>query len=625
MCSSRAHFGLAHLVHTPVTVGHLAGREKPEQYFVREKTLSTSRRTLLRATPLFVCALVAAYGCGGTALRTQSPEPLDALVSNVRLVGDYARPFGTHALKIEGIGLVAGLNGTGSDPAPSPLRAALLEEMQTREIENPNAILSSPTTALVLVRGYVRPGQSKGDIFDVKITLPNRSEATSLRGGTLLETRLTEVVQAGGQFREGRLQAIATGPVLCGVGADKDKADAVSLLQGSVLGGGRVVEPRMIGLSLRGANASVNAAVQIGRALNSRFHRHSYGPGQKGVAKPKTDTFIELAIDRRYRHNVDRYLNVIRSVAVRETEIQRIERLQMLESQLLDPVTAATAALRLEAIGHQAIDALKQGLSSTDAYVRFYAAESLAYLDQAEAAKPLAELAADEPAFRAYALSALSAMDDVSAYDELVKLLSSRSAEARYGAFRALWLMDPRDPVVRGERMATDFNLHVVATDGPSLVHVARAHRPEIVLFGRNQSFLAPLALEVGSNIVIRTKSSDEIEITKVFIDHSFEGSPVRDQKVIVSNKVEDVIRAMTKLGAKYPQIVQMLSGAKRQGVLASRLAVGSLPKGGRTRVADSSSNSSPSIERRLPNAFSAGVAAEEQRSEKPKGRSPTE
>ena len=239
--------------------------------------------------------------------------------------------------------------------------------------------------------------------------------------------------------------------------------------------------------------------------------------------------------------------------------------------------------------------------------MRFYSAESLAYLDQAEAARPLAVLAASEPAFRAYALSALSAMDDVAAYDELVKLLGSRSAEARYGAFRALWLMDPRDPVVRGEQLPSKFSLHVVSTDGPPMIHIARAHRAEIVLFGRDQKFLAPLALDVGSNIVIRSKGSDEVEITKVFIDHTFEGSPVRDSKLTVSNKVEDVIRAMTKLGAKYPQVVRMLSGAKRQRVLRSRLAVGALPKGGRTHVADGESTNRSRIERKLPTAFSDG------------------
>ena len=46
-----------------------------------------------------------------------------------------------------------GLHGTGSDPEPSPQRAALLEEMQRRGVENPNALLASNNASLVLVRG----------------------------------------------------------------------------------------------------------------------------------------------------------------------------------------------------------------------------------------------------------------------------------------------------------------------------------------------------------------------------------------------------------------------------------------------------------------------------------------
>jgi flagellar basal body P-ring protein FlgI len=555
-----------------------------------------------------MCAVLALGGCGSTVLRPQSPEPLEALVSNVRLVGDFARPFGTNPIRVTGIGLVTGLNSTGSDPAPSPLRAQMLEEMQTREIENPNQVLASPSTALVMVQGLILPGKRRGELFDVRVVLPNRSEATSLRGGTLLETRMTEIANETGL--RGRYLALAMGPVLVDAADEQEDGEAVALSKGNILGGAQVVEPRMIGLSLRGANASVGISVQIGRALNSRFHSYSYGPGQKGVAKPKTDGFVELAIDRRYRHNVGRYLNVIRSVAVRETDIQRLERLQMLESQLLDPVTAATAALRLEAIGHQAIDVLKKGLASSDTYVRFYAAESLAYLDDDSSVEPLAAFAAKQPAFRAYALSALSAMDDVTSYEALTQLLSSSSAETRYGAFRALWLMDPNAPVVRQARIPGDFSLHVIASEGPSMVHIARTHRPEIVLFGKSQKLHTPLALEVGSNIVVRSTGGSEIEVSKVYIDRSFAGSPVREEKLVVSNSLPDVIQAMTKLGAKYPQVVQMLSGAKRQGVLASRLEVGALPKGNRIYVAQNNEPLRPRIERTLPSAF-AGAESE--------------
>ena len=68
---------------------------------------------------------------------------------------------------------------------------------------------------------------------------------------------------------------------------------------------------------------------------------------------------------------------------------QLIERLKTLEEQLLDPITSARAALRLEAIGKSGIEALKVGILSTDPEVRFRSAEALAYLDDPSAAPPL--------------------------------------------------------------------------------------------------------------------------------------------------------------------------------------------------------------------------------------------
>ncbi len=85
-------------------------------------------------------------GCTAPALRSQSPEEFsEAVESRTHLIGDYARPFGNTHLKGESVGLVTGLANTGEDPAPSPQREALLHEMKTRGVNNPNQLLASPT------------------------------------------------------------------------------------------------------------------------------------------------------------------------------------------------------------------------------------------------------------------------------------------------------------------------------------------------------------------------------------------------------------------------------------------------------------------------------------------------
>ena len=521
-------------------------------------------------------AFAAVFGCAGPALRSQSPEEdLDAIVeSNTRLVADVAKPFGNSYVKIEAVALVTNLAGTGEDPAPSPQRAAILHELQTRGVQNPNQLLASPNTALVLVKGYLPPGVQKGDKFDLEVQIPSRSETTSLRGGWLMETRMAEMAVLGNQIRDGHIMALGQGSILVDPSADGEK-DRPLLVKGRVLGGGTAVTPRSLGLVIKSDDKSIRLSSQIGIAVNKRFHTFSQGI-KKGVANPKTDEFVELIVHPRYKDNISRYLRVVRSIAVKESPAEQSSRLEQLEKQLLDPVTAATAALRLEAIGLESVKALSKGLEAKDVEVRFYAAEALAYLDQSNAAPTLAAAAKEESAFRAYALAALGAMDDVAAFDELRSLLDVSSVETRYGSFRAMWAMNSNEPLVRGENLGNQFSYHLLTTSGPPLIHVNRTYRAELVIFGHEQQFKPPLVLDAGKSIMINAAAgSDKVTVSKFAV-----GEP--DQKRVVSTKIDDVVRAIVELGGTYPDVVQALQQAKACQALPGRFEIDAIPSSNR-------------------------------------------
>jgi flagellar basal body P-ring protein FlgI len=512
----------------------------------------------------------ALQGCAATNLRSQSPEGVaDVLESRTKLVGDVARPFGHDPTPVESVALITGLDNTGEDPAPSPERAALLHELQTIGVQNPNQLLASPSTALVRVRGLIPPGVQKGDKFDLEVQVPSHSGTTSLRGGWLMETRLAQMAVLGGAVREGHMLASGEGPVLVDPSASGDKDRAV-LVRGKVLGGGVATRSREIGLFIGPDDKSVRLAADIGTAINKRFHTFSRGIKQ-GVASPKTDERIDLKIHPRYKDNLARYIRVLRSVPIKETPAEQSLRIGLLERQLLDPITAATAALRLEAIGREAVDVLVKGTESNDPEVRFYSAEGLAYLDDNRAAAPLARAAREEPAFRAFALTALSSMADMAAHDELLNLLEVSSSETRYGAFRALWAMNPNDPLIRGENLGGQFGYHVLNTTGTPMVHVTRSYRPEVVIFDHEQTLLAPFVLEAGKTILIKGTAG------KVTVSRFAVGKP--DQKRVVSTKLDDVIRAIVELGGTYPDVVQALQGAKASGALTARFEVDALPE----------------------------------------------
>ncbi len=517
------------------------------------------------------CTLV---GCMGPILRHQSPGPTlaEEVPSDATLVSNVTHPYGMGYVKLEAVGLVTGLTGTGEDPPPSPQRASILGEMNRRDVEHPNQILASPDTALVLVRAFLRPGIQEGDRFDIEVRAPTRSATTSLRGGKLLETRMTEMAVLGAQIRKGHLMAVSNGPVLVDPNANI-KDDPALARRGRILGGGVVTKSRNLGLILDHERQSVRISKEVGKAINRRFHSYINGR-QQGVATPKTDEFIELELHPRYKDNVGRFMQVVRNIAIQESPMQLQSRLLLLKSQLLDPVTSATAALRLEAVGNEeAIDILKLGLDANDPEVRFYAAEALAYLDATDAVAPLVLVAREEPAFRVHALAALSAMDDGSAFDELRGLLEVKSAETRYGAFRSLWAMSPNDPFIRGENLGRMFSYHILDVSGPPMIHVTNSHRPEIVLFGRKHQLKLPLVLDAGPQILVNGLSGGEIKISRF-------GETT--QQRVVSTDIDEVIRAVVELGGTYPDVVQMLAQAKESGALTSRFRINAIPETGR-------------------------------------------
>lgn len=521
------------------------------------------------APALLAIALLAA-GCAGPAIRSQSPE-VEALLNmeaETKLVGDYTVPWGMNPQLIQRAALVTGLAGTGSDPPPNARRQALLSDMQARGVVEPNKLLASPTTSLVWVHGYLPPGVRKGDRFDVSVEVPADCDTMSLNGGWLMETRLTEMMMLGSRIRDGHVLGMVEGPLLVDP-VSTGTLDSKSKIRATVPGGGVSLASRSIGLVLQPEHRSIALSKRIGDHINARFHTVLHG-SKRGVATPKTDRFVELEIPSLYRHNLSRYVRVIGALAVVEPQGGRHARLELLGRQLSDPVTAFGAALRLEAIGKEAIPTLKKALDSADAEVRFAAAEALAYLGESAAAEHLAEAAADLRTARAPALAALGVIDDANGIDALQSLLANASAETRYGAFRALWTMESPIPLIRGERLGDACSLHVLDVGGPTLIHATRTHHPEIVLFGTEHPLADGMRVEAGTSITVVVAG------TRATCSRFEAGQP--DRTVETSAQIDAVLRAVAELDATYPDMIQLLQQATSQRALETRLAFDALP-----------------------------------------------
>ena len=557
------------------------------------------------ATLCSVIGLFCLAGCESFQrhLRLQSPEQepeSDEFETEVKtpLIGDYVTFGGLNLVTLEGVGLVTGLDGTGGDPPPSAYRTRLYQEMKRRDVVNPNEILRSPNTALVIVRAYLPPLIRKGEHFDVEVRVPEGSDTTSLNGGWLLETPLAEQAIVPGQgVLQGHIFAKGEGPILISTGEGADKESLAGVLRrGRILGGGISRRERDLTIYLRNDFRSVRNSRRIAERIGKRFHAYNGHGIKEPLAEAKTDQTIVLKVPRRYKDNYPRYLQVIRSIPFRETTVARRLRLNRLESELSMPEKAEKAALQLEAIGAEAIPTLKAALDNSNLEVRFHAAMALAYLEQTEGLKVLAEAARDERAFRVYALAGLASVDDSESIMLLRDLLNSQqnengedsgSAELRYGAFRALRTLDRNDPVVHGEQMNEQFNLHVLNVTGDPMTHLTHRRNAEIVLFGANQEFLTPMAVRAGNHVLVTASpGSQTVTVSRYEIGHE-------DQRRTVSRRIADVIRTAAEFGASYPDVAQMLIQADRQHNIDSRLAIDALPRAGRVYYRESATGKS--------------------------------
>jgi hypothetical protein len=547
-------------------------------------------------------------GCHTPLVRTQSPDISDVHIvdtlgeeadDDYDTVGDLAFSSGMNWVKVEAVGLVTKLDNTGSDPPPSPQRAALIGEMQSHETDKPSRWLASPTTSMAIVYGYLKPGIRKGEKFDLAIRAPSSSDTTSLESGWLMQTRLREVAVLNNTVHSGLVIGLARGDILVNSMFEDEKLGDV---RGRILGGGVSLQDRPLGLNVRDGFNSVKTSSMIGSAINARFHVFESG-SPSGVAIPKRDNYIELSVPPRYKHNIHRYMKVVRSIPLGQSPSSRADRLQLLQRKLMEPTTSEKAAMQLEAIGKAAIPMLKAGLISPDPMVRFLAAEALAYLDDESAAEVLAESARTEFAFRWRALTAMAAMDHVHAVDELHGLLDEPSVETRYGAFVAMRHRNSRAPFVRGEVLNGKFSYHTLPSSAQPLIHFTRSQRPEVTVFGSSIRFKPPAYLFAGKKIMLKTGSNGGIKVTR------FEPGQ-EDREQVCEPNLDSVIRTVAKLGANYADILALVHQARSDGYIDARVEVNAMPRAGRAyqpgtnKGADEPETSSVRVTNPIPEMF---------------------
>jgi hypothetical protein len=522
--------------------------------------------------------LVAVLGCLQPQTRLQAPDENERdPEADVLTIGKVMSGFANaNPIPVSGVGLVVGLDGTGGDAPPGGYRDLLEKHLKQHNVDRVKEVLASPNNAMVLVSAMIPPGAHKDDPLDVQVVVPPNSKVSSLKGGYLKECllytydstkNLDPGFQGGNRTLLGHVYARAEGPVLVGRDGEKD----ANPRQGQIWGGARCRVDRTFFIAMDNEHQSAPVVQRAAERINETFHGAMPG-SLNNVAVAKTKQYLVLSVPQQYRLNVPRYLRVVRAIPLREAPPAGSAYRKRLERDLLDPDKTVAAALRLEALGHDSIPVLRRGLESEHARVRFASAEALAYLDCAAAGEELAKAIEQEPAFRAYARTALASLDEAISRVKLESLLASPTAEVRYGAFCALRSLDEHHPAVHGTQVNDSFWLHRVAPASPGLVHLANSRRPEVVLFGEDPTFVPPFSFLAGEFTVAAPRNDSKCTITR----RSVHGAPPPRQ---CSLKVEDVVDQLADLGATYADVFEVLRQAGQFHCVNCPLAVDALPQ----------------------------------------------
>ena len=566
------------------------------------------KRTGLLTAGLIVTAGLAG-GCATSLLDKAKnivtrPQAADepAETDTNATIGQRTSVGNVDAIPVTGVGLVYELPGTGSSPPHDAWRTSLEAKIRMQKGE-PRKLLDDPakSTSLVIVTAAIPAGARAGDKLDIAIGLPQGSKTTSLKHGMLLATDLNNtelaanarqaLTEAGmpvgktpladsSTVLSGHRLAIADGPLVAGF--DNANPQPTDIDAGPrtarIWGGGRNMLDRPYYLFLNENNPQPRLAMLIAERMNAVFHAPGDKLGKLAEAKVQGRPLVIAFVPPAYRLNHGRFLLVARHVPLAPVEMDSPYRKQ-LEVEVTRPESALVAALKLEALGEGSEHALRVGLESDSPWVRFAAAESLAYLGKAQerVAVELARLAETHPSLRSHCLTALASQDDAYCVDQLVELLKKPDPELRYGAFVALRSGDERNEAIRGSRVNNSFSLHMVAPNSDPLVHIATDGRAEVVLFGSAWPLQGPFSIPLGKDFTVSAKEGEPVAtITRVAIK---DGEPIAVPRLVKAD-LAAVLKGLGELGGTFAEAVELIRKTEKADVLLAGVKFDARPRG---------------------------------------------
>ncbi|KPJ63401.1 MAG: hypothetical protein AMS15_00510 [Planctomycetes bacterium DG_23] len=475
-------------------------------------------------------------------------------LSRQTTVAELTELRATDFVEVEGYGLVIGLREKGSSAPPEPMRSELKKELARQGYDRdiiPD-MLESLDTAWVRVWGRIPPAAPKGSSFDCFVEAG--SPSVDLTGGYLLRANLYwGLTEAEGYVD---VKATAQGPVGAGGFDYKAVHSGRGIVhQGVILGGGTVLDTRVLYLNLKEPNPKF--ALGLTLLINSRFSAR---------AAVVSEQQIMLGVPPQYLDDWKRFTQVVdKRASWMLDEEGRYGMLDEIYKTLIhaEGDEVSEVALYLEAIGPPAADHLRAALRLPDREVRYQAAKVLAFSRDQSASEALYEFATTgTPARRVEATRLLGKTGGASSVPLLARLLASEIYQVRWEAMQALQALKD-ETYIRVDEMR-HFQLLAVRGEIEQVILVNQRGLPKIMLFGENISVIPPATVEVRGGLVNLLFEKDGA--TAYF----WQGK--ERKKLELSLRVRDIVKLLVTLNLNFYDIVQVLEDLSKAGALRAQV-----------------------------------------------------
>lgn len=524
---------------------------------------------------LLLGSLLLFSGC----MPQQEPSAPAEPFGRTATIGSVSQYYAPLSIRVRGIGIVAGLQGTGSSECPADIRQELEKYIwQQSGAVSPRSFIESQDTAVVEISGIIPAFASASEVFDVQLRPLSSTQTTSLDGGHLYTSELKETSRLSSveQFTHfTKTLAVAEGPAYSLTETSGTQGDWF------VLGGGRAVQNSVVKLILD--TPGFITANAIRNRVNERF-----GP-KTAIAVSEAE--ITISFPAEFQEQKQRFLRILETLLLADNPQIRDEHTQFLIDQLLSKTDSDVAELGLEGIGKPALDHLAPLLEHDDPETRFQAARCMLNIGDS---RPLAYLrniiqtpgnpnrieAIQTVGFNAKRKDAFSILNSA---------LDDSDLQVRLQAYKMLVRLN--SPAISRKVIANrSFVVDNVVCSGPKMVYVYQSKSPRIVIFGSPVYCKDNLFIQSDDgSVTLNAKSGDKyIAVSRRHpsrprvigpLSSSYELSNL----IQILGELPEIAPGSTSrrpgLAIPYAQIVGLLENMAAQGAIQAQYIKGPAPE----------------------------------------------